>query len=219
MKRRLGRALTALSLVVCVAATVGWGWSHRPATEPMEQFPAGGLAVEQSRGRMRLAVPLGRQDVSTRDLAPFPPKRLTAGEDSKWSLRGTVMRTDANGNVTRIRNLNLWETATNRSFRAESMDEMSAGVGFAGWRWRTGRNSASAIDTDTQAAVPFRKWALMDVPHGYVVALTAVAPVWWIGRFTRRRLRRGAGLCRSCGYDLRATPGRCPECGTTVTLK
>lgn len=43
---------------------------------------------------------------------------------------------------------------------------------------------------------------------------------WWWGRQTGRRLARrdalrSRGLCPSCGYDTRASPKQCPECGET----
>lgn len=41
--------------------------------------------------------------------------------------------------------------------------------------------------------------------------------VWWGRRLIllkRRRSAAKAGHCRRCGYDLRASPQRCPECGS-----
>jgi hypothetical protein len=51
------------------------------------------------------------------------------------------------------------------------------------------------------------------VPYWFIVLLTAPLPVIWAWRETKLRRARTAGLCKRCGYDLRATPDRCPECG------
>ena len=53
--------------------------------------------------------------------------------------------------------------------------------------------------------------SLVNVPYWFLAASFAVPPVLTIRARVRRR--RGHGLCPSCSYDLRATPGRCPECG------
>lgn len=44
----------------------------------------------------------------------------------------------------------------------------------------------------------------------------ALFPFWRAITTIRSRRRSQLGLCAVCGYDLRATPERCPECGVTI---
>ncbi|MEA2709361.1 MAG: hypothetical protein QOF78_1962 [Phycisphaerales bacterium] len=52
----------------------------------------------------------------------------------------------------------------------------------------------------------------LHVPFWFLALLFALVPVQW-ARSTRRMRRTSRGQCAKCGYDLRASPTRCPECG------
>ena len=54
----------------------------------------------------------------------------------------------------------------------------------------------------------------IEFPSWLLVLVFAATPAARVYRAIRRK--RSPGHCRHCGYDLRATPDRCPECGKTA---
>ena len=64
-----------------------------------------------------------------------------------------------------------------------------------------------------QAGSRHNRFIALAVPHAALVALTAVGPAWWWIASRHQRRRRLEGRCLRCGYDLRESPGKCPECG------
>jgi hypothetical protein len=65
--------------------------------------------------------------------------------------------------------------------------------------------------------VPGYNGALTMMVAAYVpVACLTAASRWCRERRRLCRNRRAAGHCVRCGYDLRGSPARCPECGAVA---
>lgn len=63
------------------------------------------------------------------------------------------------------------------------------------------------------------QYDLIGIPLWAAFVLLAFLPALWVYRQSRNRRRGSAGCCQSCGYDLRASTDRCPECGTPIPSK
>jgi len=60
------------------------------------------------------------------------------------------------------------------------------------------------------------------LPYWVLFGAFSFLPIVWIVGFIRRRGRdrlKAGGYCLGCGYDLRATPEKCPECGNIPAKK
>jgi hypothetical protein len=65
---------------------------------------------------------------------------------------------------------------------------------------------------------PARTWVLI-FPYWcalLILTIPTIGLLRWTFAASRRDRRLRAGCCATCGYDLRATPERCPECGASA---
>ena len=65
-----------------------------------------------------------------------------------------------------------------------------------------------------QTSTGLRRWNVV-LPYWAILTLAAVLPA---ASLARRLMRApvAPGVCSNCGYDLRASTDRCPECGTPI---
>jgi hypothetical protein len=131
-----------------------------------------------------------------------------------------------------------WRAYKARSYRGRlffsvlECDE-NAGVfdrSYLGWRVQCERNPRIGLPRPRGAIERLgfgaggQVWAanparhrFVYVPHWFALIVLGAASAPLITRvrhFLRARRRARGGMCRACGYDMRSTPDRCPECGT-----
>ena len=90
-------------------------------------------------------------------------------------------------------------------------NDAPAPAAWLGFDWRGKDRSTN----DPQEGPYVYRERFLSVPYWLLIGACGGLG-WWIGAGPRQaRRRRRRGQCLACGYDLRGTPGRCPECGAT----
>ncbi|HEX2971647.1 MAG TPA: hypothetical protein VHP11_04910 [Tepidisphaeraceae bacterium] len=189
MKRRIFNIVSGLSLLLCVATTMMWLRSHL-ASDVLKSVQPSGFGYRS----WALSSGEGRCGWS-RECQQFIGS--TAAKDwGEW--KSNFRQKDGFGLVR----------------RASSPDSLfpSGTFGFHFGHY-------SEFEPNPPYGPPHSLSVIkLIVPYWLPTLMTSLLPLWWATSHARwlEAARRRSGLCLTCGYDLRASYERCPECGTPI---
>jgi hypothetical protein len=215
LKRRLVAKFTVVLLILCIATAVEWVYSSRYVDC---------LYYTKQQGRL----PWG-YDLSTSWGVLSYRGRVQFDWVKDGEIQGRISRfANSNGKTEEYpTNSGPWTWShldpggeTMASYLFALLDGFSGGGTAAP---REPRHFFLSIGYDHQTGDypglgppqrPVKHMWFITVPYGFFVGLFLLAPAGCLASRFRRHRRSESARCRACGYDLRATPGRCPECGT-----
>jgi hypothetical protein len=201
MKRHLFNLTAGLSLLLCAAVCVLWvrTWtgSDQVAWTYDRYLPDRSAASSQvylTSDRRRLWL-----DVNRGHVGPYNGQLV-------W---GYYVNADQSGGRPQLRYDRRTYDGTDRMMWAlTNGNDATPGVGPLRWSFV---RRAPPKDGDTSVGLR------LGASHWLAALVLLVPPMLWLRRFRRERRARMVGRCAGCGYDLRATPDRCPECGRRST--
>ena len=186
LRRLLLNAFTAVSALQLLATAALWVRSYWGSDYISRLTPGTVTEHSISHHTLRIQWTLGQIRLSRGEYTAYPPPEyLLSPQPPRGALWGRGRLGKGHYGWERIEGPSLW----NR-------------LGFCHYRTGTG---ASFYD-ETEEGITLPAW-LAALP-------LLIPPVLWSNAAWRKRRRHRAGQCPTCGYDLRATPERCPECGT-----
>jgi hypothetical protein len=197
MLRRLLSLLTMISLLLCTAALVLWVRSYNKSDGDSLHHPRGetwmeALSIEGKVSFLRVS------GYRVTDNGPAAEYRLTVSQGDE-----------------------VFQTGPRPSLLTAVLFLMSQSTEhqlFFG-TWQSGSMDRMRYGQPPPASLP--SYQLLELRWWFLAGVLALLPcvrlaLWGRRRLRARRLSRD-NCCTACGYDLRATPERCPECGAMVT--